>query len=97
MKTLCKFRQSFKSKDLTKAQIAFFDALGRELGGWYSPDLSTAIIWGVDDVKENFIATDVQAKKVLDDVRKHHDANQGVSWEVIAYHAQNNGLIEEGD
>jgi hypothetical protein len=48
-----------------------------------------SIVWGTDDVKE--IRPDLmheQAWEVLKQAEHYHDANIGISWEVLWMHAQ---------
>ena len=54
----------------------------------FEPDTEVAIIWSVEDVWEvSPKLTPEQAIQVLRLVKRHHDANQGVNWDVIKYWA----------
>ena len=54
----------------------------------FDPSTQIAIIWCIKDVQSvREDLTDEQAMKVLESVKNHHDANIGVSWEVIEIHA----------
>jgi len=47
-----------------------------------------AIIWDLDDVlsiREDL--TDEQAMQVLQEAKKNHDANVGISWDMLDYWA----------
>lgn len=47
-----------------------------------------AVVWGVDDVQEvRPDLTDEQAWEVLTAARRYHDAEIGISWDVLACHA----------
>ena len=47
-----------------------------------------AIFWGVDDVKSvRPDLTDDQCMEVLEQCDDKHDANIGISWDVIEFHA----------
>ena len=51
-------------------------------------------VWHIDDVKSNHFMdfdeclTEEECRHVLRLVEKYHDANIGINWEVISYHAQ---------
>jgi len=47
---------------------------------------SISIVWHIDDIKEvdNTLTND-QARKVLQVLKKTHDASVGINWEVISY------------
>jgi hypothetical protein len=48
-----------------------------------------AVIWCVDDVIDiRPDLTDEQAWEVLQAAEHHHDANIGINWEVLEFHAQ---------
>ena len=52
------------------------------------------IEWCVEDIidraKDNDInISEEQARKVLEDVRRYHDCETGVNWDVIDYHIEN--------
>jgi len=52
-----------------------------------SPDW-LATFWSIDDVKE--VAdhlSDDECRQVLEQVERNHDANIGINWEVIEFHA----------
>jgi hypothetical protein len=50
----------------------------------FEPDTEVAIIWSVEDVWEvSPKLTPEQAIQVLRLVKRHHDSNQGVNWDVI--------------
>ena len=49
---------------------------------------SITIEWHIDDVKEvRPDLTDEQAREVLWHAKHHHDAEQGINWEVLEVHA----------
>ena len=51
------------------------------------PDKIT-ITWHIDDVKEiRPDLTDDQAREVLHQAKNRHDAGIGITWEVLAIHA----------
>ena len=61
-----------------------------------------SIKWGIDDIRSlGYECTDEQGSKVLADVKRFHDANIGVNWEVIDWHCEENKLnkypFNEGD
>jgi hypothetical protein len=46
------------------------------------------ISWHIDDVKEVRPAlTKAQARKVLEQAKRRHDATIGINWDVLACHA----------
>ena len=46
------------------------------------------ISWHIDDVKEMRSGlTDAQARKVLEQAKRRHDATIGINWDVLAVHA----------
>ena len=48
-----------------------------------------AISWHIDDVKEiRPDLTDDQAREVLQQAKDRHDAGVGISWDVLAIHAE---------
>lgn len=50
----------------------------------YDPSRQIAIIWGVEDVqtvREDL--SDLHAMEVLNEVKRRHDADMGVSWETL--------------
>ena len=50
----------------------------------FDPDTEIAIIWSVEDVEAACPSvTSEQAIQVLQLVKKHHNACEGVNWEVI--------------
>lgn len=51
---------------------------------YYNPDKQVAIIWSIQDVKSvRPHLTNEQAMKVLEHVKRSHDATIGVSWETL--------------
>ena len=46
-------------------------------------------VWSIEDVTDcvNYELTDEQAREVLDRVERYHDANIGINWDVLQYHA----------
>jgi hypothetical protein len=54
-----------------------------------------ALIWGVDDVQkankntEHRALSDEEALLILGQVERGHDANHGISWEIITWHISN--------
>jgi len=51
------------------------------------------VVWSIEDIRSlGFECTDDQGSKVLDDVKKYHDANIGINWNVLRYHAEENNL-----
>ena len=54
-----------------------------------------SISWTIEDIRSlGFNCTDEQGSKVLSDVERYHDAEIGINWDVIRYHAEENNLIE---
>ena len=53
-----------------------------------NPDFLLSV-WHIDDVKESsdHDLTDAQCREVLRRVDRHHDANIGINWDVINFHA----------
>lgn len=52
------------------------------------PDSEIAIIWSIEDIQgERPHLSDEQAREVLQMVKRKHDANIGVNWEVLKYWA----------
>ena len=54
-----------------------------------SRNLSIAVVWHIEDVLE--VRPDLnrnQAWEVLCSVKRNHDANLGINWEVLATHAE---------
>lgn len=54
--------------------------------GYYTPkpDRTISIVWGVEDVQEERPdLTDDQAWEVLQRVKRYHDANIGINWDVL--------------
>ena len=50
----------------------------------YDPNRQIAIIWSVEDVHEiREDLSDEQAMKVLLEVKRTHDADQGVHWDTL--------------
>ncbi|MDH6258426.1 hypothetical protein [Bradyrhizobium sp. BR13661] len=48
------------------------------------------ISWHIDDVKEVRPGlTDAQARQVLEQAKRRHDATIGINWDVLAAHADN--------
>ena len=46
------------------------------------------ISWHIDDVKEvRPHLTDAQAREVLEQAKRRHDADIGINWDVLAIHA----------
>ncbi len=46
------------------------------------------ISWHIDDVQEiRPDLTDAQAREVLDQAERRHDASIGITWDVLAIHA----------
>ena len=46
------------------------------------------ILWHIDDVKEvRPDLTDAQCKDVLQACQREHDANIGITWDTLRYHA----------
>jgi hypothetical protein len=46
------------------------------------------ISWHIDDVKEvRPHLTDAQAREVLEQAKRQHDADIGINWDVLAIHA----------
>ena len=46
------------------------------------------ISWHIDDVKEvRPDLTDAQAREVLQEAKRRHDATIGIDWDVLAFHA----------
>jgi hypothetical protein len=46
------------------------------------------ISWHIDDVKEvRPLLTDAQAREVLEQAKRRHDADIGINWDVLAIHA----------
>jgi hypothetical protein len=46
------------------------------------------ISWHIDDVKEVRPGlTNAQARKVLEQAKRRHDATIGINWDVLAIHA----------
>lgn len=46
------------------------------------------ISWHIDDVKEvRPNLTDAQARQVLEQAKRRHDASIGISWDALAIHA----------
>jgi len=66
----------------------------------FDPEGQIAIIWSIDDVKqERPRLTNEQAMEVLREVKHHHDADYGVCWETLRTVADNlfPGNEQEGD
>jgi hypothetical protein len=51
-----------------------------------------SVVWGIDDVHQankNLncrVLSDQEALLILSHVERHHDANQGISWDTITWH-----------
>lgn len=53
-----------------------------------------SITWSTDDVlmeaeQMDVVITEAEAEKILDDVYRFHDAEVGISWNVINFHIEN--------
>jgi len=54
-----------------------------------------SLIWGIDDVHQanknlnHRVLSDQEALLILSNVEHDHDANQGISWDTIAWHISN--------
>ena len=66
--------------------------MSQDFGNGYTSANSIAIIWHIDDVKDqlealnegkgiNLELSDDDCMEVLDHVERYHDANYGVTWE----------------
>ena len=54
---------------------------------------SIEIVWCVDDIRSlGYQCTDEQGMDVLQQVKKYHDANYGITWDTIDITAQSFGL-----
>jgi len=58
--------------------------------GWVDDD-HISILWNVDDVKEqaknkNIKLNKEECREVLDACLKYHDANIGISWDILDDH-----------
>ncbi len=52
------------------------------------PADSIEISWHIDDVKEvRPDLSEAQARDVLDQAKRRHDASIGITWDVLAIHA----------
>ena len=50
----------------------------------FDPEREIAIIWSIDDVKqERPDLSDEKAMEVLRNVEHHHDAEYGICWETL--------------
>ena len=48
------------------------------------------VLWHINDVKElRPDLSDEQCRKVLQQCEHDHDANIGINWDVISFHAEN--------
>jgi hypothetical protein len=55
-----------------------------------------AVIWSIEDVKAvRPNLTDAQSIQVLEECERCHDADTGINWETVRYHA--NDLFPEAD
>ncbi len=53
-----------------------------------NPADTIEISWHIDDVKEvRPNLTDAQAREVLEQAKRRHDASIGISWDILAIHA----------
>ena len=62
-----------------------------------------AVVWAVDDVKEAAShdgaeedPSDDVCRQVLAEALANHDANNGITWEILKYHAEQIQKLQNG-
>ncbi len=76
-----------RSNAIAQADAAIANARLVDASSPVSDD-EIAIVWHIDDVKEiRPDLTDEQAREVLQQAERRHDASVGINWDVLAIHA----------
>lgn len=53
--------------------------------------------WSIEDFQDNWEMTDEQAQNALEDMIRHHDAGNGISWDTVNYYAEEHGGTRKDD
>jgi len=71
--------------DARRVAMAYIDGLRKATNKEFDPKTQIAIVWSIEDIQSLADVTDTEAMDILENIKNHHDATIGVTWDTLEY------------